>query len=129
MVVSLRCETRLINPIINIIVRPLIRLVDLGLQILGQEIHFGVLVRKQVVEFMIHHADNLTALVADDRLLHFVVQRRHREAAGVVGLDVKVDVAEVGEGVVAGDGVGDGVFAREVGVVFRREAPACRVRV
>lgn len=73
---------------------------------------------------MIEHANDLTALVAHDRLLHGIVKRGNREAAGVIGLHVEVDVAQVGEVLMAGYWVGYRVLAGQVLVVFGREAPA-----
>jgi len=69
------------------------------------------------------HAQNLAALVVDDRLRFLVVQHGHGEAALVVGVHAKVDVAQVREALVASDGVGHHVLARRVGVLGRDEAP------
>ena len=45
---------------------------------------------------MVHHSDDLTALIVDNALLLLVVKRRHGEATFVVLVVLKVDVAEMG---------------------------------
>ena len=116
-----RGETGLVHAIVDIVVRPLIRLLDLRLQVFRQEIDFLVLLGQQVVEFSVEHADDLAGLVADDRVLLGIVERRDREAAFVVLVHVEVDVAQVREALV--DGVWLDVLARLV-VLGCGEPPA-----
>jgi hypothetical protein len=116
-----RGKTGLVNTIVDVVVSPLVRLLDLRLQVLRQEVDFLVLLRQQVVELGVEHADDLAGLVADDRVLLGVVEGRDREAPLVVLVDVEVDVAQVREALV--DGVRLDVLARLV-VFGRGEPPA-----
>ena len=70
---------------------------------------------------VVEHADDLTGLVVDDRLVLLVVEGGHGEAPVVVRVHGEVDLAEVGEFWV--EGVGRDFFARDV-VGFGGEAPA-----
>lgn len=92
---SLRSKSTLINPIVNIVVRPLIHLINLLLQILRQKLNIFILVREQVVEGMIQHPDNFRGLVGNDFVLDFVVEGWDGEAPGVVGFDGEIDVSQV----------------------------------
>ena len=114
-------EAGLVDAIVDLVVGPFVRLVDLCAQRLGVQIHIPILFREQVVELGIEHADDLAGLVADDFALLGVVQRRYGEAAFVVRVNFKVDFTQVSEVLV--DGVRRHVVAGE-GLVRGREAPA-----
>ena len=86
-----------------------------------EQVYVLVLLRQEVVELGVEHADDLAGLVADDLLLLDVVQRGHGEAALVFRVDFEVDVAQVGVGRV--DGVGPCVFARQL-FIRGGEAPS-----
>jgi hypothetical protein len=92
---DVRSEPRPINPIINIIINPLIHLLNLVLQLLGKKIQLLILILHQIVKRMVEHADNLTTLIADNLLLLLVVQRRDGKPAFVVRTLRKVNVAEM----------------------------------
>lgn len=70
------------------------------------------------------HTQDLAALVVDDGLRLDVVQHGHGKAALIRGIHRKVEVAQVGEALVAGDRVGDDVLPGRVGVLGGWEAPA-----
>lgn len=70
------------------------------------------------------HAQNLAALIVDNGLHLDVIQHGHSEAALIRGVHRKVEVAQVGEALVAGDGVRDDVLPGRVGVLGGWEAPA-----
>lgn len=72
----------------------------------------------------VQHPQNLTALIIDNRLRLLVVQHRHGEAPFILGVHAKVEVAQVGEALVARDRVGDDILAGGVGVLRGGEAPA-----
>jgi hypothetical protein len=114
-------EARFVDTIVDVVVSPLVSLLDLGLQVLGEENHVLVLVFEQVVEFSVEHANDLARLVADDGVLLGVIKRGDRESAFVVLVHVKVDVTQVSEALV--DGVRLNVLARLI-VLRGGEAPA-----
>lgn len=81
---------------------------------------------QQVVKGVVEHADNFAALIADDLVGFLVVECGDCEAAFVVGVLRKVDVAEMGE--VGVEGVGRYVFAGDT-LVRSGETPACLLLV
>jgi len=81
--------------IVDIIVSPLIRLLNLLLQLLWKEFYLGILLRQNLVKTMIEHSDDLGGLVVHNTLLLLVVQSRHREAATIVLVVLEVDLADV----------------------------------
>jgi len=115
-------EPTLINSVIDIIIRPLVSLFNLPLQFLRQKVQFLVFAFEQMVEFMIEHADDLTALIAYDFLLFFVVEGGNCEAAGVVGVAFEVYVPDVCEFRV--EWVWGGVCSWQVLFVWCGESPA-----
>lgn len=72
----------------------------------------------------VEHTQDLAGLVVDDLLLDLVVQGGHGEAAVVVRLGLVVEVAQVGELLVALDRVRDDVLAFCVGILGGWETPA-----
>lgn len=116
-----RSETTLIHAIVNIVVNPLIQLVNLTSQSLGQQIHAAILLVQQIVKHMVEHANDLTALIVDDAFLNLVVQSGDSETALVVWILLEVDVAEMCVGLV--ERVRSDVLAREL-LVARCKAPA-----
>lgn len=117
-----RREPRFIHPVIDIIIRPLIRLLNLLLQILREQVDRAILLINDIIELGVEHSDDLGGLVGDDGVLFFVPEGGDGEATGVVFVCGKVEVAEVGE--VWVEGVWGGVFAWD-GFVGGDEAPAC----
>ena len=97
-------EAGFIDAVVDVVVGPVVRAFDLTSKFLGKQINGLVLLREQVVEFGVEHADDLAGLVADDFVLLDVVEGGDGEAAGVVGVDAEIYVAEVGDAFV--DGVG-----------------------
>ena len=114
-------KTRLVDTVVDVIVSPLVRLLDLRLQVLRKKNHVLVLVVQQVVEFCVEHANDLAGLVADNGLLLGVVKSGNREPALVVLVHVKVDITQVSETLV--NGVGLDVLAGLV-VLSSGESPA-----
>lgn len=76
------------------------------------------------VYLSIQHPQNLTTLVIHNRLRLLVIQHWHGEAPFILGVHAKVEVAQVGEALVAGDRVGGHILPRSVGVLGGGEAPA-----
>lgn len=118
-----RREPRLVHPVIDPIIHPPVRLLDLAPQRLGVQPQAAVLLIYEVVELGAEHAEDLGGLVAHDAVERLVVEDGDGEAARVGGVGLEVEVAEVGEGRVGGDGVRDDVFAGDV-FVRGYEAPA-----
>ena len=83
-------------------VRPFVRLFNLLAQVRGKKVELALrrVSRQQVVKGVVEHADDLAALVVHNLLGRLVVQRRHGEAALVVCVLLKVDVAHVRVGIV-----------------------------
>ena len=119
-----RGEAGLVDAVVDEVVRPLVCLVNLLTQGFRVELDVAVLFIDEVIKLGVEHADDLAALVADNSVLLLVVEDGDGEAAGVFLLGLEVDVAEVGEGFVAGYGVGNDVVAGDVGFAFLDEAPA-----
>ena len=117
------CEAALVNPVIHVVVRPGVHLVDLLLQIVREEDYVLVLLIDDVVEGGVKHADDLGGFVAHDRLLLLVPEGGHREAALIVGLGAEVQIAEVC--VVWMQRIWGRILAGEI-FVLGREAPAWR---
>lgn len=92
---NIRSKPRFIHPVVNIIINPAIHLLNLSLQFLGKQIHFLVLIRNDVVKRRIHHSNNLRTLITHNALRLFVVQCRHRKSSFIVGILLKVNIAEV----------------------------------
>lgn len=105
-------KARLVDTVVDVIVSPLVGLLNLRLQILGKQNDVLVLVVQQVVELSVEHANDLAGFVADDGLLLGIVKSRDSEPALVILVHVKVNVAQVGEALV--DGVRLNVLARLV---------------
>ena len=85
-------ETGLVDAVVDVVVGPFVRRVDLLLQRLGVQIHVLVFLGQEAIEFGIEHADDLTGLVADDFALLDVVEGRDGEAAFVFGVDLEINV-------------------------------------
>jgi hypothetical protein len=92
----IRCKARLVDTVVNVVVSPLISLLDALLEVGRQKIDLLELLRQQIVEGVVHHSDNLTTLVVDDALLLLVIKSRHGEAALVVLVVFEVDITEMG---------------------------------
>lgn len=90
-------EAGAVDAVVDVVVGPLVGLFDLFLEVGGEEVDGGFGGREEGVEGVVHHANDLGGFVGDDFVLEFVVQGRDGEAAGVVGVDGEVDVAEVRE--------------------------------
>lgn len=118
-----RCEAGLVDAVVDLVVGPGVCVFDGGFEVGGEQIDGAVGLVEEVVEFGVEHAQDVCGFVADDLVLFFVVQGRHGEAAGVVGVDLEVDLAQVG--VFWVQRVFGYVFAGAVLVVFDK-APAWR---
>lgn len=120
-----RRKASLIHPIIDFVIRPLVRFFDIRLEFLGEKIYFFVLFVNQIVEFGVEHPQYFTRLIADNFLLLNIVQGRNGKAAFVFRVDTKVNVPEVGE--IGVDGVGANFFRFDyilIGVGGIHESPA-----
>lgn len=88
-------KTAFVHSVVDVIVRPAVGLFDRVPQGRGEKVDFLVFVGNQVVEFIVHHSDDLAALVADDLVKLLVVQSRHSKAAFIVGVIFIVDVTQM----------------------------------
>ena len=91
----LRCETRFVNTVVDIIIRPIIRSLNLRPQLLREQIDALEFLRKQFVEFGIEHPNDFGRFIADDFILLLIVQCRHGETTCIIRIDVEIDVAQV----------------------------------
>ncbi len=83
-----------VDAVVDVVVGPFVSFFDLGTQGLGEEVEGGVVLREEVVEFGVHHADDLAGFVVDDLVCFGVVEDGDGEAAGEFGVDGEVEVAE-----------------------------------
>ena len=116
-------EAGLVDAVVDFVVGPLVRLIDLGLEVGGQEVEGGVLFGQEAVKLVVEHADYLTGLVVDYGAGLGVVQSWDGEATLIIGLDREVNVADVGE--FRMEWIRSDIFARER-LVWSDEAPAWR---
>lgn len=92
---DVRSKSRLVHSVIDIVVDPIIHRLNLFLQVLREQDYVLIFLIDDVVKSRVHHPDDLCRLVADNLVRLLVVQRGHREAALVVWVLLKVDVAEM----------------------------------
>jgi len=118
------CEARLVDAVVDLVVLPGVGVFYFGAEGGRVQIYRGVVGREEVVELRAEHAEDLAGLVVDDGLLDLVVEEGDGETPGVGGVDLEVDLAEVGEGLVFFDCWGGDVLAFGVGVGGGCEAPA-----
>jgi len=97
---DIRSKAGFVDTVVDVVVSPLVSLLDLRLQILRKQNHVLVLVVQQVVELSVKHANDLTRLVADNGVLLGVVEGRDRESALVVLVHVKVDITQMSKALV-----------------------------
>lgn len=115
------CETRFVNSVVDVVVGPVVGVLDLLLQILGEKMDVFVFLGEQIVKLAVEHADYLCGLIGYDSFGFLVVKSWDGKAAFVGGIDGEVNFAEVGEFRVKG--VFCGVLAGDLFVVLN-EAPA-----
>lgn len=115
------CEAGLVDAVVDVVVSPFVCGVDLGPEGLREEVDVLVLVCEEVVEFVVEHANDFGAFVADNAVCLFIVEDGDCKAAFVVGFVVEVNVAQVREGAV--QWVGGSVGSRDI-FVRGCEAPA-----
>ena len=133
------CETGFVDAVVDVVVDPFVGGVDVGAVGGGVEVDFLVMLREQVVELVIEHADDFRALervwvrwvlacgvrksylVANNLARLSVEENRDGETTAVVGVVGEVDITQVGEVLV--QRVGNGVLARQV-LVGSNEAPS-----
>ena len=116
-----RGEAAFVDAVVDVVVRPFVGRFDLGLQLGREEIEFGILFRKHVVELGVEHADDLAGLVVDDSLRFFVEKDGHRDATRVIRVDGKVELAKIL--VVGMERIGLGVLAADC-FALSDEAPS-----
>lgn len=97
-------EACLIHAVINRMIHPVIHFINLLAQMLRIEaaaelVRLAQVLRQQMVEFRIEHADDLTALIVDDRLGLLIPESRDCEATDVVRVRLAVEVSELREAV------------------------------
>ena len=103
-------EAGFVDPVVDVVVSPVVDSSDVLLHVRRKEVEFGVLFGQKVIEFVVEHPDDVGRFVGHDGLGFLVVKGRDSEAATVVGIvDVKVDLAKVSE--VGVDGVLGNVLA------------------
>lgn len=90
----LGCNAALVDPVVDVVVSPLICFLDLSAQILRQKIDDGVLLGEKFVEFGIQHTDNLAGLVVDDPVRLCVIENGNREASRKIGVYGEVEVGQ-----------------------------------
>ena len=98
------CEARFVNAVVNAVVDFGIDVIDFGTQYVRVKVF---LLCADPIERMVHHADDLGGLVADDRRLFLVPKQRHGDTSGVGRLGAGVDLVQIvgGEEVIAGGAV------------------------
>ena len=62
---SVRSKARFVDPIVNVVIGPAIRLFDLCSQCLGEEINPLVLFRDNVIKLRVEHSDDIAGLIVD----------------------------------------------------------------
>ena len=90
-------EARFVDAIVDVVVGPIVRPFDFFSQLFGKQINLLVLLWEQVVELRVEHADDFAGLIADYFVLLDVVERGNGEATRVIGVDVKVNLSQMGE--------------------------------
>jgi hypothetical protein len=123
---SVRCETGLVNAVVDVVVYPLVHLFDVLPQVLREQVQLLMLVVQEVVKGIVEHANDLAALVADNALLFLVIQRWHSKTAFVVRVLLKVDVAQMRE--IGMDRIRCNTLAGKL-LVCSREPPALTAHV
>ena len=118
-------EASFIHSIVDVIVRPCVRLLYLFLERVRQQIHGRKLGGKKGVKFVVEHANNLRRFVVHDLSRPGIVERRNREAAGIIWIIRKVDVAKMR--VVRVHWVRADIFSGQV-LFWPYKTPACRER-
>jgi hypothetical protein len=94
---NIRSESTLVHAVINVIVDPIVHLLNLFLQLGREEVNRSILFLDLVVKCLIEHANDLAAFVAHNLAGLLIVQRRHRKAPVIVWILLEVDVADMRE--------------------------------
>ena len=81
-------------------IHPVIHLIDILVQMLRIEVAAGLVCSRRCADnkwsnFCIEHADDLTAVIAGDRLSLLIPERRKGEATEVVRVHLAVDVSKL----------------------------------
>lgn len=74
------------------------------------------------------HAQNFTALIADNTLRLLVIQHWHSEASRVILLRLKVDLTEMGKVLMALEGVRNDIISRQL-LILGDESPSLTTQV
>ena len=116
-------EAGFIDAVVDIVVGPVVRGFNFGLQILGEKNKIAVLLGKQGIKLRVEHANDLRRFVRDNGVRLLVPEGGDGEAPIVRRVDGEVQVAEMGvfrvEGVWVGKVARDGVL-----FLFGHEAPS-----
>ena len=88
-------EAGLVHAVVDVVVGPVVGALDLGPEVLREQVHRRPRQGQLAVEDAVEHADDLARLVGHDPVRLPVVQRGHQEAARVVRILGEVDVAQV----------------------------------
>ncbi|KAI6769264.1 hypothetical protein HG531_010368 [Fusarium graminearum] len=147
--VSLACgsKARLVHAVVDAAVLPLMRLLNLLLQVLGVQLDGLVLLVQKVVKLGqvsyhnskdgctfettylgTQHAEDLTALIAHNSVCLHIVEDWHRVSAIVVLLTLKVHILQVRKALMALDGVRHDILTRNA-LVLGHESPAALTKV
>lgn len=94
----------LLDTIVDIVIGPSIGLIDLRPQCLGVQVHIPLLRWQQVIELGVKHANDLTALVINDRVELLIPEYRHGEASFVIWIGVEIQRLGAVETLVQGVG-------------------------
>lgn len=109
-------EARLVDAVVDVIIGPVISLLDVLLQIVREENHVFVFLGEEIVKLGVEHADDFRGLIADDRLVLLIVKGRDGEAALVFWVSGEVDIAQVR--VFGVERVGSCIGARDLLILF-----------
>lgn len=116
-------KARFVDSVIDEIVHPAIRLLNLGAEVLREKYHVLILLGKDIIELAVEHADDIRRLVAHNLVLDSVVECWYREASGIVGVHLEVDLAEVGVLLVASNWIWPNILTRSILILRCSKSP------
>ncbi|MPN32414.1 hypothetical protein SDC9_179892 [bioreactor metagenome] len=84
-------EARFIDAIVNVVINPAVQFVDLVAQFWGIVVPGFCPLR---IERRIEHANDFSRFITDNRMVLFIPQDRHGDAAAVMGIGVQVKLIQ-----------------------------------
>ena len=112
---SVRSKARFVDPIVDVVICPVICPFDFISQLLGEKVNTLIPSGEYVIKFCVEHADDFaglnvdtissrfrfrrveTDLIADYLVLFDVIKRWYSETPCVVGINVEVNVSKMGK--------------------------------